>query len=563
MRGVGEGGGGPVRRLLSIALIVVVGGGATVLAAAGGGDSKGTTYKVVFDNAFGLVEGGDFRVGGVTAGQTTAFEATDDTPPKAEVSVEITEPGFADFRNDASCEIRPQSLIGEYYVDCQPGKSEEKLGEGGTVPVERTQSTIPTDLVNNVLRRPYRERFRLIITELGTGLAGRPQDLQEVLQRAHPGLRETSRTLRILGDQNQVIENFIRDSDTVVAELEARKQDVSRFIEEAGETAEITATRREQLRQTFGKLPGFLSELRPTMARLGELTDEQMPLLVDAERAAPSLDAFLARLGPFSEASRPAVRSLGKTSDIGRRAFERGEEEVDALRRAADKAAPTARPLRQLLESLDDRRRAISDEPSQPGPKDPRALIEGPPETDPSTNNGGEGGFTGFESFWNYPFWQSLSFNAFDDVGHVLRLGITETECSEYTNRSPMYTEDPAERAELEEFLDRCNQWLGPNQPGINAPDPTRPGSPAAVVAQQAGRPARRAGERRGPGEPEAGPLPGQRDISRPQIVTPPVVRDLLDPLRRAPQTVPQVPDTGTGAGAPRDTQILDYLLAP
>lgn len=563
MRGVGEVGARAVRRLLSIGLTLLVCAGATVLAAASGGSSRGTTYKVVFDNAFGLVEGGDFRVGGVTAGQTTAFEATDDAPPKAEVTVEITEPGFADFRRDASCEIRPQSLIGEYYVDCQPGEEQRKLAEGGTVPVEQTKSTIPTDLVNNVLRRPYRERFRLIITELGTGLAGRPQDLQEVLQRAHPGLRETSRTLRILGDQNQVIEDFIRDSDTVVAELEARKRDVSRFIEEAGNTAEITATRRAQLRETFRKLPGFLGELRPTMARLEDLTDEQMPLLADAERAAPSLDAFLARLGPFSEASRPAVRSLGETAEIGTRAFRRGDEEVDALRTAASKAAPTALPLRQLLESLDDRRRAISDEPSQPGPKDPRALVDGPPETDPSINNDGEGGFTGFESFWNYPFWQTLSYNAFDDLGHVLRLGITETECSEYLNRSPLYTEDPTERAELEEFIEKCNQWLGPNQPGVNVPDPTRPGSSAATVAQQAGTPARSAGERRGPGEPEAEPLPGQRDISRPQIVMPPVVRELLDPLKRAPRAAPALPETGTGAGAPRDTQILDYLLAP
>jgi len=38
-------------------------------------------------------------------------------------------------------------------------------------------------------------------------LAGRPDDIAEVLQRAHPGLRETSRVLRILGDQNQVIES--------------------------------------------------------------------------------------------------------------------------------------------------------------------------------------------------------------------------------------------------------------------------------------------------------------------------------------------------------------------
>ena len=48
------------------------------------------------------------------------------------------------------------------------------------IPVGQTSSTIPIDLVNSVLRRPYRERLRLIVNELGTGLAGRPDDLQQV-----------------------------------------------------------------------------------------------------------------------------------------------------------------------------------------------------------------------------------------------------------------------------------------------------------------------------------------------------------------------------------------------
>ena len=113
------------------------------------------------------------------------------------------------------------------------------------------------------MRRPYRERFRLIITELGTGLAGRPDDLQEVLRRAHPGLRETSKVLRILGDQNEVIKNFITDSDTVVTELEKNKRDVVRWVREAGDAAEISATRRNELRANFRRFPEFLDELRP------------------------------------------------------------------------------------------------------------------------------------------------------------------------------------------------------------------------------------------------------------------------------------------------------------
>ena len=234
-------------------------------------------------------------------------------PPKAEVTAKITEPGFGEFRRDASCTIKPQSLIGEYYVDCQPGspskpRLKEAAGSRSPRPAPRSRRTWST----TSCAAPTRSGCGWSSTSSGTGLAGRPKDLQAVLKRAHPGLRETSATLRILGNQNRTIENFIRDSDTVVSQLEARKQEVSRFIEEAGETAEITATRRNELASTFNKLPGFLDELDPTMRRLGQLTDEQIPLLADVQRAAPSLDTFLTRLGPFAQASRPGDPLAGQ-----------------------------------------------------------------------------------------------------------------------------------------------------------------------------------------------------------------------------------------------------------
>ena len=58
-----------------ILVVFAVCAGAFVLA--GASDKKGTegrTYKIMFDNAFGLTKGGDFRVGGVNAGQTTSFD---------------------------------------------------------------------------------------------------------------------------------------------------------------------------------------------------------------------------------------------------------------------------------------------------------------------------------------------------------------------------------------------------------------------------------------------------------------------------------------------------------
>jgi ABC-type transporter Mla subunit MlaD len=543
--------------------------GAFVLAGASDQKSGAQTYRIMFDNAFGLTEGGDFRVGGVTAGQTKKFDVhkKPGEAPKAVVTVEVQKPGFGDFRKDASCEILPQSLIGEYYVDCQPGASEEKIGNGGVVPVEQTSSTIPADLVNNVMRRPYRERFRLIISELGTGLAGRPDDLQEVLQRAHPGLRETSKVLRILGDQNQVIKDFITDSDTVVQELEKNKRDVVRFVREAGDAAEISATRRAELREQFQRFPEFLDELRPTMARLGDLADEQTPLMTDLRRAAPELDTFFTRVGPFAEASRPAVRSLGEMGEVGTRAFKEGRQEIAELRELSEEAPAFARPLRQFLQTIDDRKRAIEN--------DVRAKETAPPAPDP-TAIPNEGGFTGMEAVWNYFFWQTLSINMLDDEAHILRAGLTVAEdCMHFEN-------DPPRTAADRERFEKCNSYLGPNQPGIYSPDPLDDDANpnAAALREQSGQPASQLGEQRGEGMPEAGPLPGQRDLSRPQVVLPPDLQQLLDSLspreRRqleegpAPTTpdqlqreLEQLAPTAPPADDQTTGQLLDYLLAP
>jgi ABC-type transporter Mla subunit MlaD len=533
-----------MRRLVSIAVVLAACSAGALLMGAAQGPSSSREYKIVFDNAFGLTEGGDFRVGGVNAGQTTAFEVTRDDPPKAVVTARIAEPGFDDFREDAKCAVKPQSLIGEYYVDCQPGSARRRLpvDGSGTVPVEQTESTIPQDLVNDIMRRPYRERLRLILTDLGVGVAGRPGDLQEVLRRAHPGLRETSKVLRILGDQNRTIEAFIRDADTVVGELEANKRDVARWVVETGNAAEISASRREDLRRTFKRLPRFLDELRPTMARLEDLADEQTPLLADARAAAPDLERFLGRLGPFAKASRPALRSLGDASLAGTRAFRRSSEEVRELRELAKDAGPTAKPLRQFLQTLDDRKRSTTKE---------RLVAETvPPAPDKNSDpNTGKGGFTGMESLLNQFYWTTTAINSFDEVGHQLREIPHQTPCSDYSVKP---------NAELRA---QCGNYLGSYLPGITHPDPTERG--VAAAERREGRNPRRAevSRRRGAGEPEAPALPGQRDISKPQVTLPPALEQLLSDIPRAPAPkggADALPSPGSDTG-----QLLDYLLAP
>jgi ABC-type transporter Mla subunit MlaD len=565
-----------MRRIVSA--LVLLGVCALAFVATGADDDgpKGKTIKIAFDNAFGLTQGGDLRVAGVNAGETTDFTTsrgpecqTEETKktgrrPRtcAIVIAKITEDGFKSFRTNSQCDIRQQSLIGEYYVDCQPGDAPQE--QKGTIPVQRSTSTVPTDLVNNVMRRPYRERLRLIIAELGTGLAGRPEDLAEVLRRAHPGLRETRKVLQILGDQKEVIRNFIEDSDTVVAELDDKKAEVARWIRETGETAEISASRRNEIAAGFQRLPTFLAELEPTMAELENLVDAQTPLLTDLRRAAPSLNEFFTRLGPFTEASRPAFRSLGETSVVGRRAFIESREEIDELRRLAAGAPGLGKPLRQFLEQSDNRARAPDN--------DVRAEESAPPPPDKNSNSPTpRRGFTAMESLLNYLYWQTLAVNQFDQTSHILRTAnFVIADCSDINN--DLRTPQMGGTEEQDAIRKKCGGYLGPFQPGINTRDPTDPdggrlgfpegqdggsggqtGSPRALAKTTP----EKAGERRGPGEPAALPLPGQFDPSVPHVTLPPAIEQLVEELRNG--------EAGSG-GAPNTQstqQMLDFLLAP
>jgi virulence factor Mce-like protein len=460
------------RRVVSAFVVLLIVGVAVLALGAKGEDEGGKkTYYLYFDNAFGLTEGGDFKVAGVRAGETSQFKVEPvNGRPLAEVTAEVTEPGFADLRRDARCEIRPQSLIGEYFIDCQPGTG-RRLPDGGKLPVEQTSSTIAIDLVNDIMRRPYRERLRLIVGELGAGLAGRPGDLSNVLRRAHPALRETSETLRVLGRQTGTIKKFIGDAQTVISALADRKKDVSGFVREAGRTAEITASRRDELAETFRRLPAFLAELDPYMGRLGDLTEAQTPVLRNLQSASGELDTFLTRLRPFAEAGTPAFKALGEMSVVGHRAVRKTDEELTELRRLAKDAPGLAKPLRQVLQTIDDRKRAV--EP------DSRAAATGPPAGDKTHTRSNRAGFTGMEAIWNYFYWQALSTNALDDLGHVLRLSIVVNQCSSYQVK-------PSKA-----LLDQCNQFIGPTQPGVTTPDPTR-GSGTTAPASAGPEPAAR-----------------------------------------------------------------------
>ena len=103
-----------MRRIALIAalLAAAAGGVATV---AGADDTH--TYKLEMYDAFGLVPDAEVKVAGVTAGKITDLDINEDK--RALVTVELTGP-LAVLGDETECKSEPQSLIAEYFLDCQP-----------------------------------------------------------------------------------------------------------------------------------------------------------------------------------------------------------------------------------------------------------------------------------------------------------------------------------------------------------------------------------------------------------------------------------------------------------
>src|SRR5215204_2243000 len=360
-----------MRRILLILGLLAV-GSAGLVTFAGASDSR--TYQAELFNAFGLVKGSELRIAGAKAGTITALDIT---PQKTALVTFEVDGSFPELKADASCSSEPQSLIADYFLNCQPGSSDQPLN--APIPAARNKTTVQPDLAQNTLREPFRERLTLLINEFGTALDGNAENLNAAIRAGAPALQQLKQVLNILGRQNTTIAELNANADAIFAQLADRREDVVHFIDNAGRTAAISAERSSDLSRNFDLLDDFLAELRPTMFQLGKLATYQTPLLVDLHAAAPGLNKLAKNLPAFNNGAQQSLTSLGGAAHVGKFAVANAKEEIAALNQTSTKAYPAANEVAKFLESIDDPKNAVEEDScarfdlrEQPGEADRR-----------------------------------------------------------------------------------------------------------------------------------------------------------------------------------------------
>jgi phospholipid/cholesterol/gamma-HCH transport system substrate-binding protein len=370
-----------MRRVALIAAGVLVAALLIALPAIGSNGTSGD-YKVrgIFDNGSFVVNDEEVRVAGATVGTVESVDVTGNdeiasdeggphpVPGKAVVVMNITDSGFKDFRTDASCLIRPQSLIGEKFVDCTPTQPRapdtppppalQQIPDGQPgagqylLPLENNGKTVDLDLIQNIQRLPFRDRFRLILNDLGATLAGRGQDLGQVIDRANPALRQTDRVLAILAQQNQELASLASNGDRVLKPLADNRTHVTGFFHNAAISGSATAERSADLEESLRKFPETLRQVRLTSAKLKTFADKGVPLFAALNQGGRGLSKATVNLPNFARASIPALTTLGDAAQTAGPKLAASDGLLTDLTATANSSVPIGQNFSAFLDTF-------------------------------------------------------------------------------------------------------------------------------------------------------------------------------------------------------------------
>jgi phospholipid/cholesterol/gamma-HCH transport system substrate-binding protein len=504
-----------MRRTVVIGALVAAAIVAIVLITSGGGESSGYVVRAIFDNGGFMVKGEQVRVAGANVGkiesvgvtlpgEVDSYEGGKEkvVPGKAAIVMQITDPGFQDFRSDATCLIRPQSLIGEKFVDCRPTLPRapgtkpapplKKIpsGQPGAgeylLPLENNSTSVDPDLINDINKLPYAQRFRLIFNELGAGLAGRGADIKAAVMRANPALRDVVRLIGILNDQRDQLTQLSADSAQILGPLSRERAQVAGFFVNSGAAAQATTEKGKALEESLQKFPAFLRQFRTTMRSLQGFSEAATPTFAALGKAAPSFTEATRLLTPFSAASTVALKSLGVTGEEAGPTLVEAEPIVRKTTQLARTGVSPTNTLASFLASIKETK-----------------------------------GFNALnELIYNF----TAASNGFDKYGHFSRLLVTLTNCLEYEPEAsgcsakftgPFHAEAAASEAELSSLLERLEE----REAGEIGSTLARPNSPSTTLA-----PAK-------PTTPEAPEIAQGRKLGATSALPAPRQRALLDYL--------------------------------
>jgi phospholipid/cholesterol/gamma-HCH transport system substrate-binding protein len=297
----------------------------------------GYEVKALVPQPLNLVPNADVRRDGIKIGRVR------DVAPHgadSELTLEIDDPHQTPIHRDATIKVRTKTLVGESYIDLDPGTPRAgAMPNGGGLPLAAADEVVPIERIFSTLDRRTRGDVRRMLRGLGGGLAGRGDQLNRLFGAMRPTVADGGRLMDVLEPQRQQLAALVQNTGQVMSAFGERGQDLRRLIVAAKQAAQAAASRDRRLSESLDELPPTLSQARASVGKLASF----------AGRATPVIRQLRLATGDLA----PAIRDLGPAARQGRRLFRELRPFLAAADPLLSELRPAADKLRAVGPSLD------------------------------------------------------------------------------------------------------------------------------------------------------------------------------------------------------------------
>jgi phospholipid/cholesterol/gamma-HCH transport system substrate-binding protein len=257
--------------------------------------------------AFQLVSNGDVRSAGVKVGVVSKIDNAGDT---GTVEFEITKKGFRVYK-DAVVQVRTKTLVGENYLDIDPGTpTQGGLPKGGTLPLAQAKDAVQLDQILDSLGPAPRRRVAQNHDALGPGLDGRGGDHNPKWAAMKPNAQDGGVVLRVLASQKRELAGLVANTGEVMQAFGDRGQQVQTLARQAKRTAVVASGRDAQMRSAIREIAPTLTQARSSVRTLGDFASRSTPVVSDLADVSGQLQPIVEDLRPAVTATRTLFRDL-------------------------------------------------------------------------------------------------------------------------------------------------------------------------------------------------------------------------------------------------------------
>jgi phospholipid/cholesterol/gamma-HCH transport system substrate-binding protein len=282
--------------------------------------------KIAFPEATGLQKNLDVRASGITIGKVR--DVTVDQGTSRTLATLAIEEDYAPLPEDMRAILRTKTLLGETFVELTPGsRGADKIPDGGRLHDGRVAETVELDEIFQTYDPTTRKAIQLWQQELGRGIRGRGESLNNAVGQLPEFTDSASDLLEVLDRQERAVRGLFRDTGEVYEALTQDEGKLGSLIRNSHALFSQTASQREALAEAFHIFPTFLDESRLTLERVEDFSrharplvqdlrpvaEELRPTLVSLRRLAPSLDTYFRGFDEqidVSDESLPALREI-------------------------------------------------------------------------------------------------------------------------------------------------------------------------------------------------------------------------------------------------------------